>query len=126
MFLICGSSSSVGEKIEGRTMTLKLNKWDVLDHLKTEEDMMLYLEACFEEAGDDPAFIAKALGDIAKARSMTQLAKDTGLGRESLYKALSGEGNPSFGTILKVIKALGLKLHVQAVDKENEPITPVN
>ncbi len=107
-------------------MTLKLNKWDVLDHLKTEEDMTLYLEACFEEAGDDPAFIAKALGDIAKARSMTQLAKDTGLGRESLYKALSGEGNPSFGTILKVIKALGLKLHVQAADKENEPVTHVN
>lgn len=107
-------------------MTVKLNKWDVLDHLKTEEDMTLYLEACFEEAGDDPAFIAKALGDIAKARSMTQLAKDTGLGRESLYKALSGEGNPSFGTILKVIKALGLKLHVQAADKENEPLTPVS
>ncbi len=107
-------------------MTLKLNKWDVLDHLKTEEDMTLYLEACFEEAGDDPAFIAKALGDIAKARSMTQLAKDTGLGRESLYKALSGEGNPSFGTILKVIKALGLKLHVQAADKEKERLTPVN
>lgn len=107
-------------------MTVKLNKWDVLDHLKTEEDMTLYLEACFEEAGDDPAFIAKALGDIAKARSMTQLAKDTGLGRESLYKALSGEGNPSFGTILKVIKALGLKLHVQAIDKENEPLTPVS
>lgn len=107
-------------------MTLKLNKWDVLDHLKTEEDMTLYLEACFEEAGDDPAFIAKALGDIAKARSMTQLAKDTGLGRESLYKALSGEGNPSFGTILKVIKALGLKLHVQSVDKEKEHLTHVN
>jgi len=107
-------------------MTVKLNKWDVLDHLKTEEDMTLYLEACFEEAGDDPAFIAKALGDIAKARSMTQLAKDTGLGRESLYKALSGEGNPSFGTILKVIKALGLKLHVQAADKESKPLTHVN
>lgn len=107
-------------------MTVKLNKWDVLDHLKTEEDMTLYLEACFEEAGDDPAFIAKALGDIAKARSMTQLAKDTGLGRESLYKALSGEGNPSFGTILKVIKALGLKLRVQAAGKESEPLTPAN
>jgi probable addiction module antidote protein len=103
-------------------MTLKLNKWDVLDHLKTEEDMTLYLEVCFEEAGDDPAFIAKALGDIAKARSMTQLAKDTGLGRESLYKALSGEGNPSFGTILKVIKALGLKVHIQAADKKSEPL----
>ncbi len=98
-------------------MTLKLNKWDILDHLKTEEDITLYLEACFEEAGDDSAFIAKALGDIAKARSMSQLAKDTGLGRESLYKALSGEGNPSFATILKVINALGLKLHVEAVVK---------
>lgn len=99
-------------------MTLKLNNWDILDHLKTEEDMTLYLEACFEEAGGDPAFIAKALGDIAKARSMTQLAKDTGLGRESLYKALSGEGNPSFATILKVINALGLKLHVEVIDKK--------
>lgn len=95
-------------------MAVTLKKWDILDHLKTEEDMTLYLEACFDEAGDDAAFIAKALGDIARARSMTQLAKDTGLGRESLYKALSGEGNPSFGTILKVINAMGLQLHVSA------------
>ncbi len=99
-------------------MAVTLKQWDILDHLKTEEDMTLYLEACFGEAGDDAAFIAKALGDIAKARSMTQLARDTGLGRESLYKALSGEGNPSFGTILKVINALGLKLHVAAIPKE--------
>lgn len=99
-------------------MVVALKKWDILDHLKTEEDMTLYLEACFEEAGDDAAFIAKALGDIAKARSMTQLAKDTGLGRESLYKALSGNGNPSFGTILKVINALGLKLNVTSIPKE--------
>ena len=91
---------------------LELRKWDTVEHLKTEEDMQLYLEACLEEAGDDPAFIAKALGDIARARGMSQLAKDTGLGRESLYKALSGEGNPSFGTILKVIHALGLKFTV--------------
>jgi len=76
-----------------------------------------YLAACFDEAGDDAAFIAKALGNVAKARSMTQLAKDTGLGRESLYKALSGEGNPSFGTILKVINALGLKLHIDVAEK---------
>jgi probable addiction module antidote protein len=103
-------------------MTLKLKRWDSAEHLKTEDDIALYLEACFEEAGDDAAFVAKALGTIARARSMTQLAKDTGLGRESLYKALSGEGNPSFGTILKVIKALGLKVHVQAANKENEPL----
>ena len=90
---------------------LSITTWDVVEHLKTEEDMAQYLEACLEEAGDDAAFIAKALGNIARARGMSQLAKDTGLGRESLYKALSGEGNPSFATILKVAHALGLKLH---------------
>jgi len=93
--------------------TLKLRKWDSAQHLKTDEDMAAYLEACLQEAGDDAAFIAKALGNIARAKGMTQLSKDTGLGRESLYKALSGEGNPSFATILKVTHALGLKFHVQ-------------
>lgn len=92
-------------------MALKLSKWDSAQHLKTEEDMVLYFEACLEEAGDDATFIAKALGTIARARGMAQLAKDTGLGRESLYKALSGEGNPSFATILKVTHALGLSFH---------------
>jgi probable addiction module antidote protein len=91
--------------------TIKLRKWDSAEHLKTEEDMVLYFEACLDEAGDDAAFIAKSLGTIARARGMTQLSRDTGLGRESLYKALSGEGNPSFATILKVTRALGLKLH---------------
>jgi probable addiction module antidote protein len=100
-------------------MAEKLKAWDSAEHLHTEDDIAAYLEACFEEAGDDAAFIAKALGTIAKARSMTQHAKDTGMGRESLYKALSGEGNPSFGTILKVINALGLKLHVGAIGKES-------
>lgn len=95
--------------------TIKLRRWDTVEHLKTEEDMVMYLQACMEEAGDDAAFIAAALGDIARARGMSQLAKDTGLGRESLYKALSGEGNPSFGTILKVMHALGIKLQAQAV-----------
>lgn len=93
---------------------IKLKKWDSAEHLQTDEDMALYLEACFEEAGDDAAFIAKALGNVARARGMTQLARDAGLGRESLYKALSGEGNPSFATILKVMQALGLRLHVEA------------
>lgn len=92
---------------------IKLRRWDSAEHLKTEEDIALYFDACLEEAGDDAAFIAKALGNVARARGMSQLARDTGLGRESLYKALSGEGNPSFDTILKVIKALGLKLHVE-------------
>jgi probable addiction module antidote protein len=94
-------------------MALKLRKWDSAEHLETEEDMAMYLEACLEDAGDDPAFIASALGVIARARGMTQLAKATGIGRESLYKALSGENNPSFGTILKVAHALGLKLSLK-------------
>ena len=92
---------------------IKLRKWDSAEHLKTDEDMVSYLEACLDEAGSDAAFIAKALGTIAHAKGMTQLAKDTGLGRESLYKALSGEGNPSFATILKVMSALGIKLHAE-------------
>jgi probable addiction module antidote protein len=91
-------------------MTIKLNNWDTTKYLKTEDDIAEYFAACMEDAGDDANFIAHALGDIARARGMTQLAKDTGLGRESLYKALSGEGNPSFATILKVVHALGLKL----------------
>ena len=92
---------------------IKLKKWDSAEHLKSDEDIALYLEACLEEAGDDAAFVAKALGTIARAKGMTQLAKETGLGRESLYKALSGEGNPSFSTILKVISALGIRLHAE-------------
>ncbi len=92
---------------------IKLSKWDSAEYLRTDEDMVLYLEACLEEAGDDAAFIAKALGTIARAKGMTQLANQTGLGRESLYKALSGEGNPSFATILKVMNALGIKLHAE-------------
>ena len=90
--------------------------YDTAEYLKTDEDMAQYLEACFEEAGDDAAFIAKALGNIARARGMTQLARDTGLAREGLYKALSENGNPEFATVMKVIKALGLKLHVEAVE----------
>lgn len=91
---------------------MKLSKWDSAEHLQTKEDIALYFDACLEEAGDDVAFIAKALGNIARAYGMTQLANDTGLGRESLYKALSEGGNPSFATILKVTRALGLKFHV--------------
>lgn len=94
--------------------TIRLRAWDSAEHLKTEKDMAMYLEACLEEAGNDAAFVAKALGTIARAKGMAQLAKETGLGRESLYKALSGQGNPSFATILKVIAALGIKLHAQA------------
>jgi probable addiction module antidote protein len=86
--------------------------WDVSEHLETEEDMAAYLEAALDDG--DPALVAAALGDISRAKGMTQIARETGLGRESLYKALSPEGNPEFATILKVIKALGLKLHATA------------
>lgn len=89
-------------------------RYDVAEHLRTPEEMAAYLEACFEEADGDAAFIAKALGDIARAKGMTQVALDSGLSRESLYKALSGERSPSFDTILKVVSALGLKLHAEA------------
>ena len=89
-------------------------RYDVAEHLRTPKEMAAYLEACLEEADGDAAFIAKALGDIARAKGMSQVAKDAGLSRESLYKALSGERSPSFDTILKVIGALGLKLHAQA------------
>ena len=95
-------------------MAEKFTKFDSSEHLKTPEDMAAYFDACLEEAGDDPAFIAQALGVIARARGMSQLARDTGLARENLYKALSAEGNPEFATILKVIKALGLKLRARA------------
>jgi probable addiction module antidote protein len=84
-------------------------RWDAAEHLETEEDMAAYLEAALEDG--DPALVAAALGDIARAKGMTQLARDTGLGRESLYKALSPEGNPEFSTVLKVVRALGLRLH---------------
>ncbi len=83
--------------------------WDPAEHLETEADMAAYLEAALEEG--DPALVAAALGDIARAKGMTQLARETGLGRESLYKALSPSGNPEFATVMKVVAALGLKLH---------------
>jgi probable addiction module antidote protein len=86
-------------------------RYDVAEHLRSPEEMAAYLEACLEEANGDAAFIAKALGDIARAKGMSQVARDTGLSRESLYKALSGERVPSFDTILKVVDALGLQLH---------------
>ena len=87
-------------------------KWDVVKHLKTDKDMAHYLEACLAEG--DPALVAAALGDIARARGMSQVARDTGMSRESLYRSLSGEGNPEFATVMKVIKALGIRLHTSA------------
>jgi len=94
-------------------MAEKFSHFDSADYLETSEDIALYLEACMEEGGDDPAFIAHALGVVARARNMSQLARDTGMSREGLYKALSGEGNPSFDTVLKVARAMGLRLSFQ-------------
>ena len=91
---------------------LKTYPWDPADHLKTDEDIVGYLEAALEE--DDPVLLAAALGDVARAKGMTDIARKTGLGRESLYKALSVNGNPEFATVQKVIRSLGLKLHVTA------------
>ena len=88
--------------------------WDASEHLETEEDMAAYLEAALAE--NDPSLIVAALGDIARAKGMTQIAKQAGLGRESLYKALSPDGNPEFATVMKVINALGLHLHASVVN----------
>ena len=98
----------------GKTVT---TRYDVAGHLRTPEEMAAYLEACLEEADGDAALVAKALGDIARAKGMTQVASDAGVSRESRYRALSGERNPSFDTILKVIHALGLRLHAEAAQR---------
>lgn len=95
-------------------MAEKFTRWDPVDHLKTDEDMALYLDACLEEDAGDGLVVRAALNDVARARGMSQLARDTGISREGLYKALSPTGNPEFSTVLKVIKALGLKLHTTA------------
>jgi probable addiction module antidote protein len=97
-----------------KTSKTKATPYDVAEHLRTPEEMAAYLDAWLEEAPDDAAGIAKALGDIARAKGMSQVAKDAGLSRESLYRALSGDGNPSFATVLKVARALGVKLHAEA------------
>ena len=91
---------------------MQTQPWDAADYLETEEDIVLYLEAAFEDG--DPGLIAAALGDIARAKGMTKVAAEAGLGRESLYKALSPDGNPEFATVLKVLRALGLRLHASA------------
>ena len=92
----------------------KPTPYDVAEHLRTPEEMAAYLDAWLDEAPEDTAGIAKALGNIARAKGMTQVAKDAGLSRESLYRALSATGNPSFATVLKVARALGMKLHAEA------------
>lgn len=94
-------------------MSEKFTDWDAVQELKSEKDIALYFEACLDDDPGDGSLIRAALGDIARARGMSHVARETGLARESLYKALSPEGNPEFTTVMKVIKALGFKLHVE-------------
>lgn len=100
----------MAKKVAGKKRTL--TRWDPVESLSSEEAIAAYLDAAMEEAGDDPAYIAAVLGDIAKARGILKLAEDTGMTRAGLYRALSSDGNPSFETILKVTKALGLKVSI--------------
>jgi probable addiction module antidote protein len=96
-------------------MTEHFSRFDAAEFLKTPEEMAAYLDACFEEDAGDGVLIRAALNDIARAKGMTQIARDAGLGRESLYKALGSTGNPEFATIMKVMRALGLRLHATVV-----------
>ena len=95
-------------------MTEAFTKWDVTEHLRTREDARLYLEACAEEDPGDGSLIRVALNDIARAGNMSQLARDVGMSREGLYKALSKDGNPSFATVMRVTRALGLQVRITA------------
>lgn len=99
-------------------MALKTSKWDVAEFLDSEEKVFAYIEAAFEEG--DASLVAAALGDIARARGMTKIAQEAGVSRESLYRALSADGNPEFGTIMKVMKAMGLQLSIEPASKEPE------
>jgi probable addiction module antidote protein len=100
--------------------TKKTKRWDAADYIKSGQDAVAYLEAAFEDG--DSGVIAAALGDIARAKGMTKIARKAGLGRESLYKALSAGGNPELGTVLSVTRALGIKL--QAVPTRQAPAVP--
>ena len=95
-------------------MTEAFANWDVTEHLRTREDARLYLEACVEEDPGDGSLIRAALNDIARAGNMSQLARDAGMSREGLYKALSEDGNPSFATVTRIARALGLQVRITA------------
>jgi probable addiction module antidote protein len=99
--------------VRSKTKKTRTIPYDVAEQLRTAEEMAAYLDAWLTEAPDDAAGITRALGDIARAKGMTQVAKDAGLSRESLYKSLSEDGNPSFATVLKVARALGVRLHAE-------------
>lgn len=99
--------------VRKKTSKVKTSAYDVAEHLRTPEEMAAYLDAWLADAPDDASGIARALGDVARAKGMSLVAKEAGVSRESLYRALSADGNPSFATVLKVAKALGVRLHVQ-------------
>ncbi len=104
-------------------MSIETSRWDASEYLETEEDVSAYLNAIVEE--DDPSLLQAALGDVAKARGMSDIAKDAGVGRESLYKSLSTSGNPSFQTISRVSKALGLKMTFEPADTDTKRDTAI-
>jgi probable addiction module antidote protein len=106
-----GSARKPTKKTKRPTAT---TAFDVADHLRTSKEMAAHLNAWLTDAPDDASGIARALGDIARAKGMANVAKSAGLSRESLYKALSSDGNPSFATVLKVVRALGVRLHAEA------------
>lgn len=99
-------------------MAIRTTAWDASEFLGDEEMIFAYMNAAFEDG--DPALVSAALGDIARARGMTQIAKAAGVSRESLYRALSADGNPEFSTIMKVMKAMGLQLSIEPASKEPE------
>jgi probable addiction module antidote protein len=99
-------------------MPLKTRPWDAAEHLDTPESIAAYLRATLEDG--DPQLVTAALGDVARARGMTQLARDTGLSRESLYRALSQDGNPEFATVMRVLQAMGVRLDVRPLEREDE------
>lgn len=100
-------------------MALETRRWDAAEHLNSSEEIAAYLDAALEDG--DPKLIAAAIGDVARARGMTALSRDTGLSRESLYRALSCDGNPEFSTVLKVLNAFGVRLEAHAAEEEREP-----
>ncbi len=91
------------------------SKWDVTEYLTDEKRIQMYLDIAMEESGGDSAYIVSVMADIARARNMNQLAKDAKISRSGLYKALSGEGKPEFATIMKIGKALGLRMEFKVV-----------
>ena len=96
-------------------------RYDTADHLRSPEEVAAYLEATFEEANGDAAFIAKALGHVARSKGMAKVAREAGLSRESLYKALSPNGNPSLATVVSVLSSLGLRLNVETINPRSKP-----